>query len=121
MCHIKNIKFKIISPKTAGAPKIAEDDTVYGFKAILRPVNFLVKYKISKRQTPIKLLKSKNLIGFRLKIAKIKIVNAKIDNKTIAPYFKKIIKSPNIIVMILSLEKCKKFENAAQKGGLFFN
>ena len=46
------------------------------------------------------LLKSKNLIGFRLKTAKIKSVKAKTANKIIAPYFKKVIKSPNIIVMI---------------------
>ena len=36
-------------------------------------------------------LKSKNLIGFRLKTAKIKSVKAKIANKIIAPYFKKVI------------------------------
>ncbi len=118
-CHIKNKKFKISSPKTAGMPKVAEVVTVYGLIARFIPVNFLVKYKINKRQTPKKPLKTKNLIGFRLSIAKIKDVKIKITSKMTALYFKKDIKSPNIIVMILILIKCKKFENAAHKGGCF--
>ncbi len=120
ICHIKIKKFKIISPKTAGAPKIADADTVYGFKAILSPVNFRIKYKISKRQTPIKLLNSKNLIGFRLKTAKIKSVKAKTANKIIAPYLKKVIKSPNIIVMIKFLKNARNLKTPPKRAAVLF-
>ncbi len=81
-------------------PKTAEKPTVKQFKAMLTPVNFRVKYKISKSEIPIKAFKIKNLIGVLLITDIIKSVKPKTQSKTIIPYFKNNIKSPNIILML---------------------
>ncbi len=120
-CHIRNKKFNIKKTITAGIPNTADKNTVYSLISKLIPVNFLVKYKISSRQTPVKALNKTNLSGFLVLKAKINTVKIVIENKIIIPYFKVVIKSPNIIVVIYRMNNDRKLQKAALKfkGGDF--
>lgn len=68
------------------------------------PVNFRVKYKIKRVESPKNAFNNINLKSFRLLKAKIKIaIRARIKAVS-KKYFKNIIKSPNIIVVTFNVK-----------------